>query len=408
MTSHARPFGSIWWPILWLMIAVGCGVQEPAPASPTDSEPQATAGVSVERVLDAGAGSDDWPSTGRTLAEQRFSPLQQIDASNVAVLQRRFTVELGTDRGLEATPLMLDGVLYFTLSWSVVMAVDARTGETLWTYDPLVPKETGRRACCDVVNRGVAAHAGRIYFGSLDGRLIALDAATGERVWEVLTVDPAVPYTITGAPRIIEGRVVIGNGGAEYGVRGYVSAYESDTGALAWRTYTVPGDPSLPFESPALERAAETWSGEWWKVGGGGTVWDSMAYDPELRLLYVGTGNGSPWVQQHRSPGGGDNLFLSSILALDPRRRSPRVALPDDARRDLGLHRDAAHHPGGSRDRRGPAQGAHAGTEERLLLRARSRDGCTDLGASVCDRHVGDGDRCLGPTDRSAEAACRG
>jgi quinohemoprotein ethanol dehydrogenase len=198
------------------------------------------------------------------------------------------------------------------------MAVDAQTGETLWRYDPEVPRSTGRRACCDVVNRGLAAYGGNVYFGSLDGRLIALDMATGERRWEVMTVDPALPYTITGAPRIVEGRVVIGNGGAEFGVRGYVSAYDADTGERIWRTYTVPGDPSKPFESPELERAARTWSGEWWESGGGGTVWDSMAYDPELRLLYVGTGNGSPWAQQHRSPGGGDNLYLSSILALDP------------------------------------------------------------------------------------------
>ena len=300
-----------------LAALVGCSREEAAaPAAPPPA-PEAAA-VDVGRLHAADSETGSWLSYGRTLAEQRHSPLAQIDDENVALMQRRFTIELGTVRGLEATPLMIDGVLYFTLSWSVVMAVDARSGEELWRYDPLVPKEVGRRACCDVVNRGVAAYGGRIYFGSLDGRLIALDASTGERVWEVMTVDPSVPYTITGAPRIVEGRVVIGNGGAEFGVRGYVSAYDADTGEMVWRTYTVPGDPSKPFESPALASAAKTWSGEWWKVGGGGTVWDSMAYDPELRLLYIGTGNGSPWAQQHRSPGGGDNLYLSSILALDP------------------------------------------------------------------------------------------
>ena len=264
------------------------------------------------------AAPGDWLFHGRTLDEQRFSPLSQIHVGNVAGLQRRWVYDTGTSRGLEATPLMIDGVLYTTLTWSVVVALDARTGAELWRFDPKVPHEVGRHACCDVVNRGVAAWGGRIFVGTLDGRLVALDAASGAPVWEVQTVDRSVPYTITGAPRIVEGNVVIGNGGAEFGVRGYVSAYDGASGALVWRTFTVPGDPSLPFESEAMAVAAKTWNGEWWKVGGGGTVWDSMAYDPELRLLYVGTGNGSPWAQQHRSPGGGDNLYLSSILALDP------------------------------------------------------------------------------------------
>jgi PQQ-dependent dehydrogenase (methanol/ethanol family) len=200
----------------------------------------------------------------------------------------------------------------------VVFALDARTGRLLWSYDPKVSKADGAKACCDVVNRGVAVHEGRVFFGALDGRLVALDAATGALLWEVVSVDQTKNYTITGAPRVVKGRVIVGNGGAEFGVRGYVSAYDPETGELAWRTYTVPGDPSQPFESEALEKAAASWTGEWWKVGGGGTVWDSMAFDPELDLLYVGTGNGSPWSKYARSPGGGDNLYLSSILALDP------------------------------------------------------------------------------------------
>jgi quinohemoprotein ethanol dehydrogenase len=270
-------------------------------------------------LRDAAGSTDDWLSHGRGYAEQRFSPLAEIHDGNVQSLGLAWSFDTDTTRGLEATPLVHDGILYTTGAWSVVFAIDARSGRELWRFDPQVPRETGAKACCDVVNRGVALYRGRIYVGTLDGRLLALDAKTGEPVWEVLTVDPTRPYTITGAPRVVKGKVVIGNGGAEFGVRGYVSAYDAATGELAWRFYTVPGDPALPVESPALERALPTWKGgEWWKVGGGGTVWDSLAYDPELDLLYVGTGNGSPWTREIRSPGGGDNLYLSSILALRP------------------------------------------------------------------------------------------
>jgi PQQ-dependent dehydrogenase (methanol/ethanol family) len=181
-----------------------------------------------------------------------------------------------------------------------------------------VPREWGKNACCDVVNRGVAVWGDKVYVGTIDGRLVALEAATGKPVWDVLTIDPRWPYTITGAPRVVKGNVIIGNGGAEYGVRGYVTAYDAQTGAQAWRFYTVPGDPAKGFESPALERAAATWNGEWWKYGGGGTAWDSMAYDPTLDLLYIGVGNGAPWNRNIRSPKGGDNLFLSSIVAIRP------------------------------------------------------------------------------------------
>ena len=197
-------------------------------------------------------------------------------------------------------------------------AYDAATGKPLWAYDPEVPGEWAVNACCDVVNRGVAVWEGKVFVGSFDGRLIALDAATGRELWDVNTIDRTKPYTITGAPRVVKGKVIIGNGGAEFGVRGYVSAYDAETGELAWRFYTVPGNPADGFENPILEMAATTWSGEWWKLGGGGTVWDSMAYDPELDLLYVGVGNGSPWNHLIRSEGKGDNLFLASIVALDP------------------------------------------------------------------------------------------
>jgi alcohol dehydrogenase (cytochrome c)/quinohemoprotein ethanol dehydrogenase len=206
--------------------------------------------------------------------------------------------------------------MYFTSAWSKVFAVNAETGAPLWSYDPKVPPEWGANACCDVVNRGVAIWQHRVFVGTLDGRLVALDAATGKPAWETLTVDRQYRYTITGAPRIVDAKVVIGNGGAEFGVRGYVSAYDAETGKMLWRFYTVPGDPSKPFESPALERAAKTWTGEWWKSGGGGTVWDSIVYDSELDLIYLGVGNGSPWNRRIRSPGGGDNLYLSSIVAI--------------------------------------------------------------------------------------------
>ena len=270
------------------------------------------------RLRAAGSETGSWLTYGRTYSEQRYSPLAKIDEHNVSELGLAWAFETGTRRGLEATPLLVDGVLYTTGTWSVVYAIDARSGELLWRYDPRVPRRYGGLVCCDVVNRGVAAYRGRIYVGTLDGRLVALDAKTGEVVYDVVTVDQSRPYSITGAPRVVKGKVIIGNGGAEFGVRGYVSAYDWESGELVWRFYTVPGDPSRPFEHPELEQAAKTWTGEWWKVGGGGTAWDTIAYDPELDLLYVGTGNGSPWSRYVRSPGGGDNLFVSSILALRP------------------------------------------------------------------------------------------
>jgi quinohemoprotein ethanol dehydrogenase len=280
--------------------------------------PKPVAQVDASRITGAAQDAANWVTHGGTYSEERFSPLAQIDAATVKTLGLAWSLDLDTNRGQEATPLIIDGVMYSTSAWSKVQAIDAATGKLLWQYDPFVPGTTGPKACCDVVNRGVAAWKGRLYFGTLDGRLIALDAATGKPVWSVVTVDQTKPYTITGAPRIIKDKVLIGNGGAEFGVRGYVSAYDADSGKLAWRFYTVPGDPAQPFESPVLKQAATTWTGEWWKNGGGGTVWDAMAYDPELDLLYIGTGNGSPWNPKYRSPDGGDNLFLSSIVALKP------------------------------------------------------------------------------------------
>jgi PQQ-dependent dehydrogenase (methanol/ethanol family) len=208
--------------------------------------------------------------------------------------------------------------MYFTTAWSKVFAVRAATGEKLWSYDPQVPPEWAINTCCDVVNRGAAVWQGKIFVGTLDGRLIALDATNGKLLWETLTIDPKSRYSITGAPRVVKGKVLIGNGGAEFGVRGYISAYDAETGKLSWRFYTVPGDPAKPFESPALQKAAKTWTGNSWKTGSGGTVWDTIVYDPGLDLVYFGVGNGTPWEGKARSPKGGDNLFICSVVALKP------------------------------------------------------------------------------------------
>ncbi len=270
-----------------------------------------------KRIIAADAEPGNWLSHGRTYNEQRYSPLDPINAGNVGQLGLAWHIDLDGKQALEATPLVIDGVLYTSTVWNVILAVDAATGKELWSYDPLPRRDWTRYMCCGPVNRGLAAWGGNIYEGTIDGRLIAVDAATGKLVWETQTTDPNQPYSITGAPRVVNGKVIIGNGGSEYGIRGYVSAYDAGTGALVWRFYTVPGDPKAGFENPAMEMAAQTWSGEWWKYGGGGTVWDSFAFDPELNLVYVGTGNGGPWVREIRSPGGGDNLFLSSIIALN-------------------------------------------------------------------------------------------
>ena len=260
--------------------------------------------------------SGDWLTYGRNYGEERFSPLGQITKENVGQLGLAWSLNLGTKRGIEATPLVVDGIMFLSGPWSVVYAIDTRKGKLLWTYDPQVPKEFGEKACCDVVNRGVAMYKGNIFVGTLDGRLVSINAATGKKKWEVLTVSHDRSYTITGAPRVMDGKVMIGNSGAEFGVRGYVTAYDAMTGKKIWRFYTVPGNPANGFEHPEMKEAAKTWNGEWWKYGGGGTAWDAFAYDPKLKLIYVGTGNGSVWNREIRSPGGGDNLYLSSILAI--------------------------------------------------------------------------------------------
>jgi len=268
-----------------------------------------------------GRTTHDWLSYGLDYTEARFSRLNQINDGNVRQLGLVWSYNLESTRGVEATPLVVDGIMYVTASWSVVHAIDVRTGKRLWTYDPKVDREAGYKGCCDVVNRGVALYKGKVFVAAYDGRLIALDAATGKVAWEKDTIiDRKFSYTITGAPRVVKGKVIIGNGGAEYGVRGYVTAYDADTGAQKWRWFIVPGDPSKPFEDASMAKAAKTWdpSGKYWEFGGGGTAWDTMAFDPALNLLYIGTGNGSPWARSKRSPAGGDNLYLASIVALNP------------------------------------------------------------------------------------------
>jgi quinohemoprotein ethanol dehydrogenase len=275
-------------------------------------------GVTRERIIGARTDGANWLTTGRTYDEQRHSPLNQINRQNVGQLGLAWFADLDTARGQEATPIVIDGTIYVSTAWSMVKAYDGRTGRLLWSYDPQVPRERLAMACCDAVNRGVAAWGDSLFVGTLDGRLVALDRVSGRVLWSVVTVDQSKPYTITGAPRVIDGRVIIGNGGAEFGVRGYVTAYDAASGRQIWRFYTVPGNPADGFEGDHLRRAAGTWHGRWWELGGGGTVWDSMAYDPELNLLYLGVGNGSPWNQLFRSEGRGDNLYLSSIVAIRP------------------------------------------------------------------------------------------
>jgi len=275
--------------------------------------------IDDKRIIEAEGEPENWIAHGRTYEEQRFSPLTKINKESVSDLGLAWYKDMGTNRALEATPIVVDGIMFFTSTWSRVYAVEAKTGETLWSFDPEVPGEWARKACCDIVNRGVAVYQGKVFFASLDGRLFSLNAETGEKIWEVDSItDRTRAYTITGAPRVAKGKVYIGNGGAEYGVRGYVTAYDTETGEQVWRFFTVPGDPSLGFEDPAMEMAAKTWKGtNWWEFGGGGTVWNSIVYDPDFNSVYLGVGNGSPWTREIRSPGGGDNLFLASIVAVD-------------------------------------------------------------------------------------------
>jgi alcohol dehydrogenase (cytochrome c)/quinohemoprotein ethanol dehydrogenase len=298
-----------------LCLALAACQKTPAPTPA--AAPAFTPGVvDNARLVNADQDTANWVTVGRTYSEQRHSPLDKINTETVKQLGLAWYLDLDTHRGQEATPLVVDGVMYSTSAWSKVQAIDAATGKLLWQYDPKVPQEIGVKVCCDTVNRGVAFWQGRVYLGALDGRLIALDAKTGTEVWSVVTVDQTKGYASTGAPRIIKGKVILGSAGAEFDARGSVSAYDADTGKMLWRFYTVPGDPKQPFEQPILEQAAKTWTGEWWKLGGGGTVWNAISYDPALDMIYFGTGNGLPWSGTIRNPKANDNLFLASIVAV--------------------------------------------------------------------------------------------
>jgi quinohemoprotein ethanol dehydrogenase len=307
---------------------LGCAVLALAACNASKDEAVAAGSLddaekASETLLKTGGNGDDWGAIGYSYDEQRFSPLTDINDRNVGELGIAWFADLEDARGQEATPVVVDGVMYVTHAWSKVSAWDAATGRPLWKFDPQVPGERAVHACCDVVNRGVAVWGDKLFVGALDGRLIALDKKTGKELWSTQTFDASKPYTITGAPRVVKDMVLIGNGGAEFGVRGHVTAYDADTGKLRWRFYTAP-NPNKERDGAASDdifasKGNATWSdtGEWQTSGGGGTVWDAIVYDKDLDQIYLGVGNGNPWNHGTRSNGVGDNWFLSSIVALD-------------------------------------------------------------------------------------------
>jgi len=276
----------------------------------------ANAARPTDKVLADDRDGANWSSYGRTFSEQHFSPLTQINDRNVSRLGLAWSYDLPMTSVFTA-PLAVDGRLYFAIGLSQVFAMDAKTGTLLWHYDPKVPEASSMKLRGAWGIRGLAYADGRVFVGTQDGRLLGLDAKSGALQWSVQTTEPGDLRYVTGPPWVFKGLVAIGHGGGDFGVRGYVTAYDQKTGQQRWRFYTVPGDPAKGFENKAMEMAAKTWSGEWWKFGGGGTVWHAMAYDRRFNRLYIGTGNGSPWNRKIRSDGKGDNLFLASIVALD-------------------------------------------------------------------------------------------
>lgn len=279
--------------------------------------------VDDARLANAATEPQNWLAHGGNQQAQRYSALEQITPANIARLKPAWFLDFDTYRGQESTPIVVDGVIYVTTAWSKVYAVNARSGEQLWHFDPKVPGPAAAKNCCDVVNRGAAVYRGKVYVGTFDGRLIALDARTGQPVWTAVTVDPEGTSTITGAPRVGAGLVFIGNSGGEFGGRGYASAYDADTGALVWRFYTTPGDPEKADGAASddiMKSLVEpTWFGKPDNHRGGANVWNSIVFDAELGQVYLATGNGYPWPRKFRSAGKGDNLFISSVVAVDAR-----------------------------------------------------------------------------------------
>ena len=291
-----------------LMALGACSKQGAAPAL-------ATSGVTDAMIAAPPAG--EWLTVAGDHNETRYSALDMISDKNVSGLGLAWSADLDTARGQEATPLMHDGVLYVSTAWSMVKAYDAKTGALKWSYDPKVPRAKLVDVCCDAVNRGVALYGNNVYVGTLDGRLVALDQKTGREVWSKMTIPEGSHQAITGAPRIAKGMVLLGSAGSEYFSRGYLAAYDAQTGKEVWKFYTVPGDPAKPAEGKHLEAAAKTWSGEFWKTGGGGNVWDGITYDPVTNLVYFGTANAEPWNPAHRGTKDGDSLYTASIVAVN-------------------------------------------------------------------------------------------
>lgn len=275
--------------------------------------------VDAERLANIAAEPGQWLTTGRDAGKTHYSPLETINRDTVGRLGFAWELKTGTNRGMQATPLVVDGVMYTSGVAGRVYAVDAATGAQLWSFEPPLELRNARGSCCDIVNRGVTVWNGKVYVGSFEGILYALDAKDGKVLWQADTfIDKTRAYSITGAPQVAGKVVVIGNGGAEFDTRGYVSAYDLDTGELAWRFFTTPTDPAGPQQHPALEMAVKTWDPKRdWSWGGGGNAWDGIAYDAKTNLVYFGTANGSPWNPAQRSPAGGDNLFLASIVAVN-------------------------------------------------------------------------------------------
>ena len=294
------------------VLAVVSSIRAQQQASKVDAAVLRNAGT----AKDAMAGT--WLSYGLTQSEARYSPLSQIDTTNVGRLGLAWNYVVGAGGGnQEATPLVWNDTIYGITNWSVVFAVDARTGKERWRWDPEVNQDAvWPKICCGAVNRGLAIYEGKIFAPIVDGRLEALDVRTGKVLWEARVAYPQDWYSITMAPRVANGKVLIGVAGGDHPTRGFFDAYDAATGVRAWRFYTVPGNPANPPENDAMRQAGKTWDGDFYKMGGGGAVWDGMAYDPDLDLIYVGTGNAEPWVGKFRGTKGLDNLYTCSIVAV--------------------------------------------------------------------------------------------